>query len=165
MRSRSVSVPLLAVLTRFPVATGFVMILDSSTIVIPDRPGNNILMGLQNMLENPQVGICFEIPGNTTTLRVGGHATLRTDAELLHRLEARGIDATMAIRVDISYAFFHCAKAYMRSRLWEPASWPEETLQVSFGQCESHKNARSRAAMLDPDDISWHPVASRLRGG
>ena len=54
----------------------------------------------------------------------GGRATLRKDAELLHRLEARGIDATMAIRVDISYAFFHCAKAYMRSQLWEPASWP-----------------------------------------
>eukprot|EP01051_Picozoa_sp_SAG22_P018186 SAG22_NODE_2989_length_2045_cov_2.700411_4_plen_94_part_00 len=87
------------------------------------------------------LGICFEIPGNTTTLRVGGRATLRKDAELLRRLAARGIDATLAIRIDISYAFFHCAKAYMRSRLWEPASWPQEPYAVSFGQCEwpAHK--------------------------
>ena len=75
----------------------------------------------------------FEIPGNTTTLRVGGAAELRKDPELLRRLSARGIDATMAIKLDIQYAFFHCAKAYMRSRLWEEQSWPDEPLPVSLG--------------------------------
>jgi PPOX class probable FMN-dependent enzyme len=113
---------------------GFVMVLDPQTIVIPDRPGNNILMGLQNLLDNPHCGICFEIPGNDTTLRVGGGAALRKDPELLRLLSARGIGATMAIQVKVDYAFFHCAKAYLRSRLWEPASWDAELYAVSFGQ-------------------------------
>lgn len=113
---------------------GFVMVVDPQTLVIPDRPGNNILMGLQNILDNPRCGICFEIPGNDTTLRVGGFATLRKDPELLRLLSARGIDATMAIQLKVDYAFFHCAKAYLRSRLWEPASWDAELYEVSFGQ-------------------------------
>ena len=71
-------------------------------------------MGLQNILENPLVGMCFVIPGNPITLRIGGRATLRKDPELLRRLAARGIDATLAIHVDVTHTFFHCAKAYMR---------------------------------------------------
>ena len=112
---------------------GFVLVVDPQTPVIPDRPGNNILMGLQNLLDNPRCGLCFEIPGNDTTLRVGGAATLRKDPELLHMLSARQIDATMAIQVKVEYAFFHCAKAYLRSRLWDPASWSAEPYEVSFG--------------------------------
>jgi predicted pyridoxine 5'-phosphate oxidase superfamily flavin-nucleotide-binding protein len=73
-----------------------------------------ILMGLQNILENPLVGMCFVIPGNAITLRVSGRATLRKDPELLRRLAARGIDATLAIQVEVTHTFFHCAKAYMR---------------------------------------------------
>ena len=112
---------------------GFVMVLSPTTIVVPDRPGNSILMGLQNLLENPQCGICFEIPGNTTTLRVGGVAELRKDPELLRRLAACGTDATMAIKIHIKYAFFHCPKAYLRSRLWDSSTWPAEMLEISMG--------------------------------
>ena len=66
------------------------MVVDERTLAIPDRPGNSILMGLQNVLANPNAGICFEIPGYGTTLRVGGKAELSNDPELLHLLEARG---------------------------------------------------------------------------
>jgi PPOX class probable FMN-dependent enzyme len=126
---------------------GFVMVLDSKTLIIPDRPGNNILMGLQNLLDNPRCGICFEIPGNATTLRVGGRTSLRKDPELLRRLAARGIDATLAIKVEVDYAFFHCAKAYMRSRLWEPQSWPAEPMEVSLGMYFAENEAE--AAEID----------------
>ena len=112
---------------------GFVLVVDPQTLVIPDRPGNNILMGMQNLLDNPRCGLCFEIPGNDTTLRVGGATTLRKDPELLQLLSAREIDATMAIQVKVEYAFFHCAKAYLRSRLWDPASWDADPYEVSFG--------------------------------
>jgi predicted pyridoxine 5'-phosphate oxidase superfamily flavin-nucleotide-binding protein len=84
-------------------------------------------------LENPQVGLCFQIPGNSTTLRVGGKAALSNDPHLLSVLAARGVDATIAIKVEVTYAFFHCAKAYLRSKLWQPSAWPEEVYEVKFG--------------------------------
>jgi hypothetical protein len=81
------------------------------------------------------VGLCFEIPGNNTTLRMGGRARLTQDPQVLAALAARGRDATLAIEVTVQYAFFHCAKAYMRSQLWQPGSWPSEAdkYRVIFG--------------------------------
>ena len=76
---------------------------------------------------HPPAGLCFQIPGNDTTLRVGGKATLSNDPVLLSMLAARGVDATIAIKVEVTYAFFHCAKAYLRSKLWQPESWPVTT--------------------------------------
>ena len=111
---------------------GFVKILDNETLVIPDRPGNNIIMGHENILENPHVGLIFEIPGNNMTLRVGGFAELTTDPKLCNLTRERGRDAIMCLVVHIEYAFFHCAKAYMRSKLWKPETWPEERYPVSF---------------------------------
>lgn len=112
---------------------GFVYVKDPRTLIIPDRPGNSILMGLQNLLANPKAGLCFEIPGNPTTLRVGGKVALSNDPQILAQMPARGLDAMLAIVLQIDYAFFHCAKAYMRSKLWEPDSWPEEMYPVGFG--------------------------------
>ena len=112
---------------------GFVYVKDPRTLIIPDRPGNSILMGLQNLLANPKAGLCFEIPGNPTTLRVGGKVALSNDPQILAQMPARGLDAMLAIVLQIDYAFFHCAKAYMRSKLWEPESWPEEMYPVGFG--------------------------------
>ena len=112
---------------------GFVYVRDPRTLIIPDRPGNSILMSLQNLLANPKAGLCFEIPGNPTTLRVGGKVALSNDPQILAQMPARGLDAMLAIVLQIDYAFFHCAKAYMRSRLWEPDSWPEEMYPVGFG--------------------------------
>lgn len=67
---------------------GFVTVLNGKTLLIPDRPGNSILMGIQNLIENPSAGLCFEIPGNATTLRVGGRVTLSNDPELLSQVGA-----------------------------------------------------------------------------
>lgn len=114
-------------------APGFVLVEDESTIVIPDRPGNKLAYGHLNILSNPQVGLLFMVPGTSETLRINGHAELTTDPELLERLAARGRPAVLAIRVRIDECFFHCAKAFIRSKLWKPETWIEG-YRVSFGE-------------------------------
>jgi PPOX class probable FMN-dependent enzyme len=112
---------------------GFVLIEDERTLVLPDRKGNKLLFGLQNLLANPRVGLIFLVPGTDETLRVGGRAELRTDPELLDRLAARGQPALLGIRVHVERCFFHCARAFLRAELWSPDSWPEP-LRISFGR-------------------------------
>lgn len=128
-------------------APGFVRIVDERTLLIPDRPGNQLLFGLQNILDNPRVGLCFVIPGNNTTLRVGGRALLTKDPATLSELSARRKDAVLAIHVQVEYAFFHCAKAFLRSKLWQQESWPQERYQVTFGKYFS--SVPTEASMLD----------------
>jgi PPOX class probable FMN-dependent enzyme len=99
---------------------GFVKILDQQTLAIPDRPGNNRLDSLVNILANPSVGLLFIIPGFDDTLRVNGQATLVTDPELLEGLSIKDRIPTLAIVVKVSEVFMHCAKAFRRSQLWNP---------------------------------------------
>lgn len=112
---------------------GFVAIEDERTLLIPDRKGNRLVMGLQNILANPHVGTIFLIPGTPETLRVNGTAELTRDPDVCRRLTARGEPALLAIRLRIEECFFHCAKAFLRADLWKPASWPERQ-RVSFGE-------------------------------
>jgi PPOX class probable FMN-dependent enzyme len=112
---------------------GFCLVEDENTLVIPDRPGNKLAYGLENILENPRVGVIFLLPGTPETVRVNGRAELTADPALLERLAARGKPAVLAIRVHVEECFYHCAKAFIRSKLWDPTSWSER-LRVSFGQ-------------------------------
>ncbi len=112
---------------------GFVLVEDERTLVVPDRPGNKHAYGHQNIQANPKVGLLFLIPGTPETLRINGTAELTRDPELLERLAARGKPAVLAIRVHVDECFFHCAKAFLRSGLWKPESWPER-VKVSFGK-------------------------------
>ena len=112
---------------------GFVAIEDERTLLIPDRKGNRLIFGLQNLLANPRVGLIFVIPGQEETLRVSGRATLTADPSVLERLAARGQPALLAIRVAVEKCFFHCAKAFKRSRLWQHEAWPPRQ-RVSFGK-------------------------------
>lgn len=111
---------------------GFVLVESPSTIVIPERKGNKLLFGLQNILVNPRVGMVFMVPGTGETLRVNGVAELTTDPALLEKLTTRGAPALLAIRVTIHECFFHCAKAFIRSQLWRPESW-NERIAISWG--------------------------------
>lgn len=99
---------------------GFVKILDQHTLAIPDRPGNNRLDSLVNILANPSVGILFIVPGFDDTLRVNGRAILVTDPEILERMRVNDRLPNLAIVVKVSEVFIHCAKAFRRSRLWNP---------------------------------------------
>jgi PPOX class probable FMN-dependent enzyme len=112
---------------------GFVWVENEKTLVIPDRPGNKLAYGHLNILVNPKVGVLFLIPGTPETLRVSGTAELTADPELLERLAARGKPAVLAIRVHVEECFFHCAKAFIRSKLWQPQAWPERQ-KISFGR-------------------------------
>jgi PPOX class probable FMN-dependent enzyme len=112
---------------------GFCCIEDEHTLVIPDRPGNKLAYGLQNILDNPRVGLIFMLPGTPETVRVNGRAEITADPELLERLAARGRPAVLAIRVHVEECFHHCAKAFIRSKLWKPESWSER-LKISFGR-------------------------------
>jgi hypothetical protein len=105
-------------------APGFVLVLDERRLLIPDRPGNKRLDGMQNLLQNPHVGLIFLIPGVEETLRVNGRGWIVRDEDLLARCEAKGKVPTLGIGVEVEEAFIHCAKAFKRSGLWEPARWP-----------------------------------------
>jgi uncharacterized protein len=112
---------------------GFVVIEDERTLLIPDRQGNKLIFGLQNILLNPHVGMIFLLPGTGETLRVNGTAELTTDPAILERLSARGKPALVAIRVTVEQCFFHCAKAFLRAQLWNPESWAAHHA-ISFGK-------------------------------
>lgn len=102
-------------------AAGFVRILDDKTVAIPDRPGNNRLDTLDNIVANPSVGLLFIIPGFDETLRLNGRASLTTQPELLEGMAVDGRLPKLAIVVEVDEVFLHCAKAFRRSRLWDPA--------------------------------------------
>jgi PPOX class probable FMN-dependent enzyme len=103
-------------------APGFVTILDDRTLAIPDRPGNNRLDSMANILSNPEIGLIFLIPGMDETLRVNGQARIVEDPALLSRMEVQGKRPKTAIVVEIREVFLHCGKALKRSRLWDPES-------------------------------------------
>jgi len=113
---------------------GFVRILDETTLLIPERPGNRIADSLRNILANPHVGLLFVIPGVSETFRVNGCATLTTDAALLAPCTVEGKSPKLGILVDIEEAYTQCSKAFLRSRLWEPATFVERTSLPSAGE-------------------------------
>jgi PPOX class probable FMN-dependent enzyme len=111
---------------------GFVHVEDERTLLVPERKGNRMILGLRNLLENPRAALIFLVPGTEETLRVHGRVELTRDPVLLERLSERGQPALLAIRLHVDRCFFHCAKAFRRSRLWQPDTWPER-LRISFG--------------------------------
>lgn len=113
---------------------GFVAVLDDLTIAIPDRPGNNRLDTLENIIVNPAVGLIFLIPGMDETLRINGEARITADPALRDRLQAEGKLPAAAIVVSVKAVYMHCAKAFMRSELWKPAAWPDRASLPTLGQ-------------------------------
>lgn len=114
-------------------APGFVQVLDETTIAIPDRPGNNRLDSLQNILENPHAGVLFIIPGAEWTLRINGRATIVRDEDVLERCAVGGKRPALAIAVEVEEAFLHCPKCFLRSKLWESEGWLAKD-ELSFAQ-------------------------------
>jgi PPOX class probable FMN-dependent enzyme len=111
---------------------GFVRVVDERTLQLPERKGNRLIFSLQNILANPRVGLIFLVPGTDETLRVSGNAALRDDANLCAAFEVRGRPALLVMEIRVTECYFHCAKAFLRSSLWQADSWPDR-LSVSFG--------------------------------
>ncbi len=115
-------------------APGFVQVLDDRTLAIPDRPGNNRLDTMSNLIDNPIVGLMFLIPGVDEILRINGTAEIRDDEDLRQRFAVDGkLPATVMV-VTVGEAYLHCAKALMRSRLWDPDAQVERSVLPSMGQ-------------------------------
>lgn len=102
---------------------GFVKVLDEQTLVVPERAGNKRFDGYHNVIQNPHVGLLFLIPGRGDTLRVNGRARLVSDGPFFDDLLVKGHRPVMALLLEVEEVFYHCAKAFMRSQLWEPETW------------------------------------------
>ena len=109
-------------------AGNLIHVLDDVTIAIAERPGNRRADGYLNVLANPHVGILSLIPGRNETLRINGRAKLLRDAPFFDDLVVKGHRPVLALLVEIDQIFFHCAKAFMRSQLWKPDTWPADVL-------------------------------------
>jgi uncharacterized protein len=105
-----------------------VHVLDDVTIAIAERPGNRRVDGYRNVLSNPHVGLNFLIPGRGDTLRINGRARLVSEAPFFDEMAVRGSRPLMALVVDVQEVFFHCAKAFLRSGLWQPETWAPDQL-------------------------------------
>lgn len=107
---------------------GFTQVLDDTTIAIPERAGNRRADGLRNVLSNPHVGLIYLVPGRGDTLRINGRARVVRDAGFFDQMIVKGHRPQLALVVEIEQIFFHCAKAFMRSSLWQPESWRPDAL-------------------------------------
>ncbi|MER7455699.1 pyridoxamine 5'-phosphate oxidase family protein [Micromonospora sp. NPDC126480] len=107
---------------------GFALVLDDTTIAIPERPGNKRADGYRNILDNPHVGLIFLIPGRTDTLRINGRARLVRDAPFFDEMRVKGHRPVLAVVVEVEQIFYHCAKAFLRSELWRPETWAPDAL-------------------------------------
>ena len=145
-------------------APGFVLVLDDTHLVLPDRPGNNRIDGLSNILENPHAGMIFLVPGREDTLRVNGRAFVVRDAEVLARCEVQGKRPKIAIGIEVEEAYLHCPKAFRRASLWAPDTWPDRTSMPSFAQMLWDQVPVKPAGMATADDYA-RDQERRLREG
>jgi len=129
---------------------GFVQVLDDTTLLIPDRKGNNRLDTMANIVANPEVAIIFMIPGFDETLRVNGRASLTDAPAVLENLSMGGKPALMAIRVDIKEAFLHCNRSIRRARLWDEESRPDRSVLPGGGRMV-HEMAKLEGDPVEAD--------------
>ena len=113
---------------------GFVKALDASTLLLPDFAGNNRLDSFENIIENGQAALFFLVPGVNETMRVHGTARLDTDPELRAMCEVDGKLPISVVIIKIEEAYLHCAKALMRSGLWDPTRHVDRATLPTFGQ-------------------------------
>jgi uncharacterized protein len=128
---------------------GFVQILDDVTVVLPDRRGNNRLDTLRNLIADPKIALLFMIPGVNETLRINGHAKLSTDTALLTRFAVNDTLPKCVIVVTIDSVYFQCARALIRSRLWDPAARIDLSTVPTAGQMTKAADASFDAIAYD----------------
>ena len=112
---------------------GFIHIESETSLLMPERAGNNLAFGLTNILETGRIGLIFLKPRTGETLRITGRAEIFDDANLREKLGTPERPALLAIRIHVERCYFHCARAMLRSKLWEPDSWPPAQ-RILFGK-------------------------------
>lgn len=135
-------------------APGFVKIVDAHTLLIPDSPGNNRLDTLENIIHTGKVGMLFLIPGMDETLRVNGTASLSVAPADLEQCTTEVRAPKLVIKVVVSQAYLHCAKAFMRSKLWDTQSHIERSVLPSMGEM-----INEQAKMTTPSETQEEMLA------
>ena len=141
---------------------GFVQVLDEKTLLLPDRPGNNQVDSLQNIVQNPGVGLLFFVPGMNETLRVKGKAEIVTDAETLELMTWKQRAPLSGLKVTVEEAFLHCGRALIRSRLWDSDAQIDRPTFPTYGQVLADQIAGADAKEID--DSSCPRIGLRSRG-
>ena len=133
-------------------------VLDERTLLIPDRPGNNQIDSMRNIVEHPQVGLLFMVPGMNETLRVSGTAEIVTDVELLEPLSVGRRPPLSGLRVTVEEAFLHCGRSLIRSRLWDPEVQIDRSSFPTYGQvlADQIKNADAEEIDASEDEANRH---------
>jgi PPOX class probable FMN-dependent enzyme len=112
---------------------GFVRVHDEKTLLIPDRRGNNRIDSLRNLIHDPRVALLFLIPGCGETIRINGQAKISTDPALCESFRMEGKTPRCVLVVAVERVFYQCAKAIVRSKLWDPAAKVERSSLPSAG--------------------------------
>jgi len=134
---------------------GFVHVVDERRLIVPEYPGNRRVDSHRNLLQNPRAAMLFAIPGLRETLRVAGSACITRDETLLAELGVNGRTPKLGIGLEVEEAFIHCAKAFIRSSLWDPGTWPDE-LPSASAILRDH---------MDMPEVTVDQVAARLEEG
>jgi PPOX class probable FMN-dependent enzyme len=130
-------------------APGFVRVVDERTLALPDRPGNNRLDSLRNVVVDPRLALLFVIPGVGETLRVNGRGRISNDAALLDSFAVNGKLPRTVMLIDVDAVYFHCSKAIARSQLWDPARHVERSQLPSAGEILQHIIAANDGESFD----------------
>ena len=118
---------------------GFIHVQDSKPLMLPDRPGNNRLDGIRNLLHNPAIGILFLIPNWDEGFRVNGRAKISVDPELCERFSQNGHPARSVLAIDVEEVFIHCGRAITFAKLWNPEKHAaKETLPTALDVFKAH---------------------------
>ncbi|MFM0238822.1 pyridoxamine 5'-phosphate oxidase family protein [Paraburkholderia phytofirmans] len=139
-------------------APGFVRIVDERTLALPDRLGNNRLDSLRNIIVEPRLALLFIIPGVGESLRVNGRGRITDDPQWLDSFAVEGKLPRTVLLIDVDSVYFHCSKALVRSKLWDPAHHVERSRLPSAGEIHRRINgAQFDAATYDRE------LAERVR--
>ena len=136
---------------------GFVKAPDEHTLLIPDAPGNHRLDTLENIVATGRLGLLFMIPGVDETLRVNGRALLSTDPALIEQAADERRRPVVVIQVQVDQAYLHCAKAFMRSRLWSPQAQVQRSVLPTMGRMISEQTG------LDTADETQEQMLARYQ--
>ena len=131
---------------------GFVQVLDDRTLLLPDRPGNNQVDSLQNIVQNPGVGLLFFVLGMNETLRVKGKAEIVTDAETLEPMTWKRRAPLSGLKITVEEVFLHCGRALIRSRLWDPDAQIDRSTYPTYGQVLADQIAGADAKQIDDSE-------------
>ena len=117
---------------------GFVRVRDEKTLLIPDRRGNNRTDSLRNLIDDPRISLLFLIPGCGETIRVNGRAAISTDPELCKSFIFAGKVPRTVLVVTVDRCYFQCAKAIVRSKLWDPETQIDRKSLPTSGTILAH---------------------------